>query len=135
MERDWERLAKAIRQARESAGLTQVALAERAGISEGSVQNLEDPNRRPSRIPRSLFAVEGALGWAEGSGHAILNGAAGPVTVEAIGGGIVVAQLPQEELQHSVTKAAMAVADHLTARQIRELSERIFEDLKERGVL
>lgn len=70
----WAQLATAIRAAREARGLSQVALAERAGISEGSVQNLEDASRRPGRIPPSLAKVEPHLGWAEGSGRAILGG-------------------------------------------------------------
>ncbi|WP_432053653.1 helix-turn-helix domain-containing protein [Streptomyces sp. bgisy022] len=70
----WPRLATAIRAAREARGLTQFALAELADISESTVQNLEDPSRRPSRIPPSLAKVEPHLGWAAGSGSAILHG-------------------------------------------------------------
>lgn len=70
----WAKLAAAIRTAREARGLTQLALAEHAGISEGSVQNLEDPNRRPSRMPQSLAKIEPHLGWAAGSGSSILRG-------------------------------------------------------------
>jgi transcriptional regulator with XRE-family HTH domain len=74
MERDWPRLAKAIKQAREAAGMTQRDLAVAAGISVGSVQNLEAGADR-SRIPQSLAKVEVALGWTAGSGVAILEGA------------------------------------------------------------
>jgi len=70
----WPKLAAAVRAAREARGLSQVALADLAGISEGSVQNLEDPTRRPSRVPPSLAKVEPHLGWARGSGLAILRG-------------------------------------------------------------
>lgn len=70
----WPELASALRAAREARGLSQVALAELAGISEGSVQNLEDTERRPTRIPQSLARVEPHLGWAPGSGVAILRG-------------------------------------------------------------
>lgn len=70
----WPKLAAAVRAAREARGLSQVALAELAGISEGTVQNLEDPSRRPARIPPSLAKAEPHLGWAEGSGVAILHG-------------------------------------------------------------
>jgi len=70
----WPRLATAIRAAREARGLTQLALAELADISEGTVQNLEDPTRRPARIPPSLAKIEPHIGWAEGSGAAILRG-------------------------------------------------------------
>lgn len=135
MERDWERLAKAIKQAREAAGMTQKDLAKRAEVSEGSVQNLEDSNRRPIRIPQSLAKVEAALGWAAGSGVAILQGAAGPVTREPIGGNIVIAKLPEDELHEAITMSAIAVNDNLTAREIRELSQKVIEELKERGLL
>jgi DNA-binding XRE family transcriptional regulator len=70
----WAKLAQAVRDAREARGLTQVALAELAGVSEGSIQNLEDVDRRPSRMPTSLAKVEPHLGWAEGSGQAVLQG-------------------------------------------------------------
>jgi DNA-binding XRE family transcriptional regulator len=70
----WGKLAAAIRAAREARGLTQAALAERAGVSENTVQNLEDVNRRPSRMPQSLAKVEPHLGWAAGSAGAILHG-------------------------------------------------------------
>lgn len=69
----WAKLAAAIRAAREARGLTQVALAELAGISEGSVQNLESGDPR-TRIPPSLTKIEPHVGWATGSGRAILDG-------------------------------------------------------------
>jgi ribosome-binding protein aMBF1 (putative translation factor) len=49
----WPELAAAIRAAREARGLRQIDLAELAGISEGSVQNLEDTDRRPAECPRA----------------------------------------------------------------------------------
>lgn len=70
----WPQLAAAIRAAREARGLRQIDLAELAGVSEGTVQNLEDPDRRPNRMPQSLAKVEPHLGWAAGSGRAILHG-------------------------------------------------------------
>lgn len=70
----WPRLAVAVRAAREARGLRQTDLAELAGVSEGSVQNLEDITRRPSRMPQSLAKIEPHLGWAAGSGRAILEG-------------------------------------------------------------
>lgn len=73
MEQDWKRLADAIRQAREAAGMTQTDLANKAGIAEGSVQNLESGRER-SRMPQTLTKVEQALGWEPGTGVAILRG-------------------------------------------------------------
>lgn len=69
----WAKLAAAVRAAREACGLSQVDLAELAGIAEGSVQNLEKTHPR-TRIPPSLAKVEPHLGWAAGSGRAILDG-------------------------------------------------------------
>lgn len=70
----WAKLAVAIRAAREAHGLRQIDLAELAGVSEGSVQNLEDTDRRPTRMPQSLAKIEPHLGWAAGSGRAVLEG-------------------------------------------------------------
>lgn len=69
----WARLATAIRAAREARGLSQAALADRAGVAEGSVQNLESGKPR-NRMPQTLTKLEPALGWAEGSGRLILDG-------------------------------------------------------------
>ncbi|MCP3820134.1 helix-turn-helix transcriptional regulator [Streptomyces sp. A3M-1-3] len=73
MGRDWARLAKAIEAARDTKGWTQVALAEAAGVSESTVQNLESGKGR-KRMPSSLPKVERALGWRPGSGEAVLAG-------------------------------------------------------------
>jgi transcriptional regulator with XRE-family HTH domain len=69
----WGRLAAAVRSARDARGLSQTALAELAGVSEGSIQNLESGKPR-SRMPQTVARVEPHLGWAEGSARAILDG-------------------------------------------------------------
>ncbi|MER7053385.1 helix-turn-helix domain-containing protein [Streptomyces sp. NPDC017454] len=69
----WARLGDAIKAARETRGLRQIDLAERAGVSEGTVQNLEGGETR-SRMPQSLAKVEPHLGWEPGSGLAVLRG-------------------------------------------------------------
>lgn len=69
----WAKLATAIRTAREARGLTQPQLAELAGVSEGSVQNLESGKPR-SRMPQTLAKIEPHLGWATGSGPTVLTG-------------------------------------------------------------
>lgn len=79
MSKDWARLARAIQQARESrrmpGGLrmTQTQLAEAAGVSEGTIQNLENPERTYRRRPPTLAAVERVL-WKPGSVDAVLAG-------------------------------------------------------------
>jgi transcriptional regulator with XRE-family HTH domain len=89
----WAQLAAAIRSAREARGLSQVDLAELAGISEGSVQNLESGKPR-NRMPQTLAKIEPHLGWAEGSGRAILDGREPtPATAEVSEGANVEAKL------------------------------------------
>ncbi|MEW1895973.1 helix-turn-helix domain-containing protein [Streptomyces albidoflavus] len=74
MTRDWTRLASAIEGRRREIGFTQVDLAEAAGVSESTVQNLESGVAR-RRLPSSLPRIEIALGWETGSGEAVLDGA------------------------------------------------------------
>jgi transcriptional regulator with XRE-family HTH domain len=73
MTRDWARLAHAIETARDARGLTQVALAEAADVSESTVQNLESGAER-KRTPSTLPKIEEALGWTPGSGLTVLAG-------------------------------------------------------------
>lgn len=73
MGRDWKRLARAIEGARIAGNLTQVALAQKAGVSESTIQNLEAA-KEGKRVPASLHKVERALGWTSGSGERILDG-------------------------------------------------------------
>lgn len=53
--------------------MTQAQLAAAAEVSEGTIQNLENPERAPRRRPRSLPAVE-AVFWKPGSVDAVLAG-------------------------------------------------------------
>lgn len=69
----WAALATAIRAAREARGLTQEALADLAGVAEGSIQNIESGKPR-NRMPQTLAKIEPHLGWAPGSGRVILDG-------------------------------------------------------------
>lgn len=73
MDTDRGRLATAIQRRREALGFTQVQLATLAGVTDTTIRNLEG-GRRFTRPPASLPAVEQALGWAPGSGRAVLAG-------------------------------------------------------------
>lgn len=70
---DYERLARAIRDARSRQRLTQDALAERAGVYVSTIQNLEG-RRTPKQWPTSAGAIEAALGKPEGWARAIAEG-------------------------------------------------------------
>ncbi|ONK09506.1 helix-turn-helix transcriptional regulator [Streptomyces sp. MP131-18] len=74
MDRDWARLAEAIRQARATRGWRQIDLADAAGVTESTIQNLEAGTRTYTRLPQSLKAIERALGWAPGSAVSIVDG-------------------------------------------------------------
>jgi len=118
MSRDWARLADVVKAARTSKGLTQVTLAEAAGVSEATVQNLEAGGDR-RRLPSSLPKVERALGWRPGSGEAVLAGGdpelIGSATQEGFAG-----------LRAAGEPAAQTTAEgYLPLRIVQELSDEI----------
>ena len=67
------RLAEAVQTARQRVGLTQVQLAQRARVSQATVQQIEG-GYPFSRITRSMRQVAAALGWPEGWAQDILEG-------------------------------------------------------------
>lgn len=85
----------------------------------------------------SYAKIDKALSWAPGSSVDILGGADGPIAIESssIGGGFVLASVPDDELKGAVTNAIVAVSDTLTAREIRDISERVLEELRQKGLL
>jgi transcriptional regulator with XRE-family HTH domain len=81
MQRDpeaWRRLSRKIRTHRVRNGWSQAELARRAGTSTKSALTAES-GKPPTRMPPSLERIADALGWAEGSINAILEGGE-PVT-------------------------------------------------------
>ncbi|MEU5417730.1 helix-turn-helix transcriptional regulator [Streptomyces sp. NPDC020667] len=75
---DWKRLGVAIRRERERQGLSQAELAERAGVSVGSVKNAETGPAPKRRRPYTLALIETALGWESGAVDSILEGQTRP---------------------------------------------------------
>lgn len=69
----WARLGAVIRKSREERGLSRKKLSELSGVSEKSIQ-LTEEGRVPTRWPKSLHALEDALGWAPGSVMDVLDG-------------------------------------------------------------
>lgn len=61
MTREWERRLAAVKAEREKRGLTQVELADAAGVTESTVQNLEggrDYRRKPSKLEAVWEALQ-----------------------------------------------------------------------------
>jgi transcriptional regulator with XRE-family HTH domain len=71
---DWKRLGVRIRAERESQRLSRRELSEVTGVSETTIQSAEEGRVPKGRWPQSLTAIERALGWAQGSVEAILDG-------------------------------------------------------------
>ncbi|MEY9864143.1 transcriptional regulator with XRE-family HTH domain [Catenulispora sp. GAS73] len=70
-----EVVAEAFRGRRDDLGWSQAELAARSGISVGTIQSIERPKEGKSwDNPRSLPAIEKALGWETGAAERIRNG-------------------------------------------------------------
>ncbi|MFF7411620.1 helix-turn-helix domain-containing protein [Streptomyces lydicus] len=126
MDLDWKTLAAELRQARNARMLTMVELADRADVSRSTLHSLEQGDAR-GRIPSSLGKVEAALGWPPGQAMKILKG-------ERLHSGEL-AGVNASEIERSISYAALAVADDMTAAQIKELARRAIEDLRHRGII
>lgn len=73
MSHDWAQMAAAAKRAREDRGLTQLQLAELLGVSESTIQNVEDPKRVWRRRPPTYGLIEREF-WTPGSVTAVLAG-------------------------------------------------------------
>ena len=73
---DRDRLASYVRERRDALGLTQEDVATRGGPSTATLRLIEtaSPESPVAFRPKSLRQLETALGWEEGSAHAILRG-------------------------------------------------------------
>ncbi|MFI8962079.1 hypothetical protein ACIGO8_08180 [Streptomyces sp. NPDC053493] len=131
---DRQRLAEAAAARRRELTLSVAAAAEAAGLAKDTYKRVE--RGLPIR-DSGYIKIDKALRWAPGSAAAILEGAAGAITVERSpgGAGFVHAAIPDEELKGAVTNAIVAVADTLTAREIRDISDRVLAELRQRGLL
>lgn len=135
------RIATAVRHRRTELGLSKAAVAQAAGVSINTFQRLEQGERVRDI---NYVKIEGVLGWQTGSCHDMLKGADGPVlsergpkfrVVESVGSNPAFEAKLDEEVAQAVTAAAVAATDSLTASDIRELSRRVVEELRRRGLL
>lgn len=131
-EADLKRLAELVQERRVELRLGIVPAANEAGMSKDTWKRVEAG--LPVRAT-TYPGIEHALQWAAGSCRAILEGASGPVVVRPVDGGHVIATDLAAQVEDSVKLAAIAVSDNLTASEIRDLSKRVIEELKQRGAI
>lgn len=75
---DWAELARAIRIERASREWSQGDLAERIGVSQGTIKNLEGAHSYKKPPVEHLRAIDAAFGWVEGRLEGILRKEAPP---------------------------------------------------------
>ncbi|MFJ7999053.1 helix-turn-helix domain-containing protein [Streptomyces sp. NPDC096310] len=74
---DWKRLGREFAAARTRAGLSQVELGERIGVSRGPIQTIERGHTKgvsPARVSSTMRSYASFLGWTDDSIEAILQG-------------------------------------------------------------
>lgn len=121
------RLGALMKQRRLELDLPKRSVSDKAGVSINTYGRVEEGY--PVRDV-SYSKIESALGWTAGSAQKVLAGTGEPVAEDAQVASI---KMSEDALTDSVQRAFVAVTDDLTAAQIRELSDRVVEDLKKRG--
>lgn len=139
-ERDYERLAATARRRRAQLGLAlNDANAKAGGLSNRTWQRVE----KGLEIRETNYVkIDGLLQWAPGSCLRVLDGG-DPTPVEEMkdpeASGVQKSPLPHEvtdeEARDVVQLALIATAKGTTAEEIREMSERVVRDLRERGLI
>ncbi|MFJ5588404.1 helix-turn-helix domain-containing protein [Streptomyces noursei] len=128
-------LADVVRRRRLELDLNKIDVAKSAKITIKTYMKIEDG--QPLRDV-TYGKIEKALGWAPGSTQEVLRGRR-PTVVEHLADGVVVSPVGEEELEadvaQAVTNAAIAVADTLSASDIRKLKQAVIEELRRSGRL
>ncbi|MGY1579210.1 hypothetical protein [Streptomyces sp. MN13] len=139
-EPDYERLATYARRRRAQLGLAlNDANAQAAGTSKGTWQRVE----KGLKLRETNYVkIDGLLQWAPGSSIRVLEGGE-PVPVsdmaDADAADVQKSPVPQEvideEARDVVQLALIATTKGTTAEEIREISDRVVRDLRERGLI
>jgi NADPH-dependent glutamate synthase beta subunit-like oxidoreductase len=139
-DRDYEKLAQTAKRRRAELGLAlNDKNAKAGGLSNRTWQRVE----KGLEIRETNYVkIDRLLQWAPGSCIAVLEGGE-PVPVadmaDADAASVQKSPLPQdvidEEVRDTVQLALIATAKGTTAEEIREMSERVVRDLRERGLI
>lgn len=126
----WARLGGALRESRERQGLTQGELAERAGVSKKSIQDLEAGKVPRSRMPYTLAPLAKELGWPAGAVDSVLAGGEPPG-----GWQNVRVEIEEEQAEAIIANAMVRATDHATSAEIRKAAKIALDDLRRYGYL
>jgi len=136
--RDYERLAVLARKRRAELGLALNDTNAKAGqISKMTWQRVE---KGLLIRDTNYVKIDGLLQWAPGSCIQVAEGGE-PVLVDDVAGapGIQKSPVPRDvidrEARDVVQLALIATAKGTTAEEIRDMSERVVQELRERGLL
>ena len=141
MSEDWDRLAQAIHDRRIELGLSRQRVASTAGVSLGSVKNLEKKGRSYERTPPSLALVAEALGWTRESPRTVLAGGdpklADDPRREESGGRYVRVYIDDvdEIIRDVVRGVVVKVAPKAPLSEVIEAEELVLRILQEHGLL
>jgi len=128
----WARLGRAISTARKTQGLRQEDLADRAGVSLGSVQNAESGAVPKARMPQTLHPIAKALGWADGAIDDILGGGAPPGGWQDVS---VQQHVDAEQLEADMTHAMVRATDAATSAEIKAAAKAAIDVLRQHGLI
>lgn len=123
----WKRLGDHIAGGRKNLGMDQRQLADAASVSENTISNYER-GRVPSKglVPTGYGRIERALGWADGSIRAVLDGGSLVVASERRpAGGALARRMADNQIRMAADDLArdaerLAVAARLYADELAE---------------
>jgi transcriptional regulator with XRE-family HTH domain len=126
----WGRLGGALRESRERQGLTQDELAQQAGVSTKSVQDVEAGKVPKARMPYTLAPIARVLGWPAGAVDSVLAGGDPPG-----GWRTVPVEIEDDQVESVIANAMVRATDNVTSAEIRKAAKIALDDLRRRGLL
>ncbi|MFD8545559.1 hypothetical protein [Streptomyces sp. NPDC059649] len=110
--------------------MNKIDVAKAADITINTFMKVEDA--KPVR-DLTYGKIETVLQWAPGSCHEVLRGG-DPTVAERLTEGVVSSPVTSDDLEgdveQAVTNAAIAVADGMSAADIRKLKQRVIDELR-----
>lgn len=128
----WARLGQAFAAARKTQGLTQDELAERAGVSIGSVQRTEAGSVPKARIPITLHPIAKALGWPDDAVDNVLEGGDPPETWKDVS---VQHHVSAERLEEIIGSAMLRTLDSASPAEIRAATAAALDAFRREGLI